>query len=105
MRDPIDNGSIWNHKSRAFAWLFGVAGILALLGTVGWVLRVIRKVLDGKGLESYTTFWGLSVNYIAALVFIVCCALLLLAAPLLHWWGTREERDFKRKYGIPDENT
>lgn len=94
------------HKdSKGFRALFLTGLCLSFVGFAAWAGYVALKVVAGEGLDYYWTGWGIRFNYIGALILIVCAALVCLAAPLLYWWGTRHERDFKRKYGIEDRNT
>jgi uncharacterized BrkB/YihY/UPF0761 family membrane protein len=94
------------HKdSKGFRFLFFTGLGLGFLGFLTWAGYIALKVATGQGLDYYWTGWGVRFNYIGALVLIICAGLIGLAAPVLYWWGTRHERDFKRKYGIDDRNT
>ena len=75
----------------------GVAGI-------GVISRIVNKVLTGHGLDYYTSMEGFEFNYIGALIVIIVMVLFLLIAPLIHYLDPiiREEKDFKKKYGIKD---
>lgn len=67
------------------------------------ILRVVEKVRTGHGLDYYTTFEGYQFNYTGALVGYIAISLLMILAPLIYWIGSKEERDFKSKYGISDK--
>jgi len=73
---------------------------LWLLGSIGFFLRVLDKVLTGHGLDYYTTFWGVQFNYIGALTVFIVGAVLIAISPIIYWLSTLEERNFKKKYGI-----
>lgn len=73
---------------------------LVFLGSIGFFLRVLDKVISGHGLDYYTTFWGIQFNYIGALTVLIVGFALAVLSPLIYWVGTAEERSFKRKYGI-----
>jgi hypothetical protein len=77
--------------------------VLWLLGGLGFFLRVLDKVVSGNGLDYYTTFWGVRFNYVGALVTFACIAVLFVSLPMIYWYSTREERSFKKKYGVRDE--
>lgn len=75
-------------------------GILSIFALVGQVLQVIEKVRTGHGLDYFITMWGYQFNYIGALVGFIAIALLCIISPIIYWVGSKEERSFKRKYGI-----
>ena len=82
-----------------------IAFALWLLGSLGFFLRVLKKVLTGHGLDYYTTFWGVQFNYVGALTVFIAGAILIAISPIIYWFSTMEERSFKKKYGIRDKQT
>lgn len=76
--------------------LFGLAGLAA---TARILLVAVDKVMSGRGLETYRTFWLVEFNYIGVLVLFGAVVAVLLAggAFWLHeWW---QWRSLERKYG------
>lgn len=82
--------------------LTAIVSLLVFLGGIGFFLRVLDKVLSGHGLDYYTTFWGIQFNYIGALTVFIVVFVLIVLSPFIYWFGTAEERSFKRKYGISE---
>jgi len=74
--------------------------IIALGSLASFVGHAISQIQSGRGLEYYFTGVGNKMNAIGALIAVGCVLLAALGGLLLRWWDAREERDFKRKYGI-----
>jgi len=66
--------------------------MLCALGGFGWMLFVVRRVIDGHGHDIYFNWWGVQFSYIGTLVLIASAFLVGLAAWLLRRWATRRER-------------
>lgn len=77
-----------------------IIGIFAIIGMTSFLGRLIYKVRSGQGLEYYFTGFGVKMNYIGVLMTLSCIPLALLIGLVIRWWTLRDERDFKRKYGI-----
>lgn len=80
-----------------------LVGSLSTFALASQVLQVIEKVRTGHGLDYFTTMWGYQLNYIGALVLFIITALLFLFSPIIYWFSTKDERSFKRKYGIREK--
>ena len=80
-----------------------IAVVFWLLGSLGFFLRVLKKVLSGHGLDTYTTFWGVQFNYIGSLIVFIVGAALVVISPVIYWLNTMEERSFKKKYSVRDK--
>jgi len=74
----------------------GIGGILAL---VGFVLHAVGEIRSGHGLDYYFTGFGVKFNYIGALVLLICIPVALLLGWTLNYWLSRDERDFKNRFG------
>jgi hypothetical protein len=76
-----------------------IAGIAVILAVVGFVLHAIERILSGHGLDYYFTGYGVKFNYIGALVLLICIPVALLLGWTLNYWLSRDERDFKDRFG------
>lgn len=79
-----------------------VVMFLWFIGSIGFFMRVLDKVLSGHGLDYYTTFWGVQMNYVGTLVTFLIAFVIIILAPVLYWFSTAEERSFKEKFGIDE---
>jgi hypothetical protein len=59
----------------------------------------IDKVRDGKGFETYRTYWLVEFSYAGVLVLFAALVVALIVAVALWWREQRLWRDFERKYG------
>jgi hypothetical protein len=86
---------------RRFA-LFGliVAGIASVIGLAHLVGVAAEKVRDGRGFETYRTFWLVEFSYVGVLVLFGAIILVVPVCAWLWWREEREWRDFERKYGV-----
>ena len=82
-----------------------VVWFLTVLGTFGLFLRVLKKVITGRGLDYYTTAWGVQVNYIGVLITFVVIIIFFILAPFIYWFDPiyREERSFKKKFKVSEK--
>ncbi len=74
------------------------------LALVGFVLRAVEKIHSGHGLDYYFTGFGVKFNYIGALVLLICIPVALLFGWALNHWLSRDERNFKERFGKRDSN-
>ncbi len=81
------------------------AGVVSLVALSHLISDAIDKVVSGRGLETYRTFWLVEFNYVGVLVMLGCVVLALLMAGGMwayEWW---QWRDLKRKYSGTERNT
>lgn len=78
---------------------FIVAGVASVLGLVGLVLRAVAMIRDGRGIETYKTFWGVEFSWIGVLVGIGASVLALVVAVFFRWREERQWRALEKKYG------
>jgi hypothetical protein len=89
-------------QSRKCTWfcagflLFGLAG---LAGTARVLLVAIDKVMSGRGLETYRTFWLVEFNYIGVLVLFGAVVVALAIGAGLWLYDRWQWRSLERKYG------
>jgi hypothetical protein len=69
------------------------------MGAAGFVLELILKVQQGRGLDYYFTGFGVKMNYLGVLILVMLAPVALLVAAGVSWWARRHERDFLRRYG------
>jgi hypothetical protein len=70
---------------------------LAILGLVGFILRVYQKIVTGHGLETYTTGWGVQMNYIGVLITFILIPVVLIGGWLINYFITRDERQLRKQ--------
>ena len=75
--------------------LFGLAG---LAGLASLLTVAVKKVQDGKGFETYRTFWLVEFSYVGFLVLFVCILVAVLVGLALSWREERQWRAFEKKY-------
>jgi hypothetical protein len=67
----------------------------ALVGTIGFVLGLVKRVRDGRGADHYTAMSGLEWSALPVLVVLVLGVTISLVGGVLRWYFERsEERDF-----------
>ena len=81
--------------------LFGlfVAVIASVIGLARLLTVAIEKVLEGRGFETYRTFWLVEFSYVGVIVLFAAVVLVFPVCVWLWWREEREWRDFERKYG------
>jgi hypothetical protein len=62
-----------------------IAGVGILLGCVGFIMRVTKKVSEGKGLEYYRSFAGIEWNYLAVFILLAIIPLVVVIALIWRW--------------------
>ena len=94
------------NKNCKICFCAALGGILFLVVLGGHLWMTIEKVRTGHGLEIfYFTFYSprLGMSYLSALIYYTIFAVVVLFLPLINWFSTKEERDFKKKYHIDDK--
>lgn len=76
--------------------------VIGLVGFAGLMLRAARIVLDGRGAETYRTFWLVEFNWIGALAMAIAGLLALVVALVVQWRDDWRWRELERKYGTRD---
>ena len=69
----------------------------------GTILELILDVRAGKGLDYYFNGFGARVTPIGMIAAVGLIPLAVVAGRLLHWWHTRDERDFARRFPLRDD--
>ena len=72
-----------------------LASIAALANLLA---EAISKVRDGKGFNTYRTFWLVEFSYVGFLVLVGSIVVALLVAAVLSWRIERQWRAFEKKY-------
>lgn len=75
---------------------------VGLVGFAGLMLRAARMVLDGRGAETYRTFWLVEFNWIGVLVTAAAAFLALVVALVIRWREDWKWREIERRYGTRD---
>lgn len=83
-------------KSNIFAI---IAGILILIGMVGFLSWLIQRVIEGKGTDLYQSVWGISFSAIGLLITIFVVVMAVLLGSYINHKHKKEEKDFISKYG------
>jgi hypothetical protein len=96
--DENTQHGIWGR--RFFFVGLNLAAFASVIGLAYLLTVAVQKVREGRGFETYRTFWLVEFNYIGVLVLF---GVLLVVAPVCVWLWWREERqwrDLERKYGV-----
>ena len=73
-------------------WIFAgfvVIGLASIAGLAGLILRAVAMVRDGRGTETYRTFWLVEFNWIGVLVFLAAALAAFIIAALFRWREAR----------------
>jgi hypothetical protein len=70
-----------------------------LVGLAWMVTTAIQKVLSGKGLETYRTFWLVEFNWVGFLALLLALVVALVISLFFLWREERQWKDLERKYG------
>ena len=76
-----------------------ISGVLITMGIIGFLLWLIQRVIEGKGIDLYKSHWGLSFSAIGVLIFIGVAILAGLIGAFYSYRQSKEERDLVKKYG------
>ena len=76
--------------------------IVGLVGFTGLMLRAAKMVLEGRGAETYRTFWLVEFNWIGVLITAAAGLLALAAALAFQWREDWKWRELERRYGTRD---
>jgi hypothetical protein len=82
--------------------------VICLVGVIGFsglILRALRMVLDGRGAETYRTFWLVEFSWIGLLIMCAVAALAFGVALLFQWREERQWQQLERKYGVRDPDS
>lgn|GEM_PF-2906318 len=86
-----------------FKLVVSVIGTLLLLAAFGiWTFGIWIKVRSGHGLDTYLTPEGVEFNYIGALILFLLIPISLGIGLGIRYWQLRDERSFKKKFGIKE---
>ncbi len=75
---------------------------LLLIGFSGFVLWLIKRVVDGKAIDLYKSHWGLTNSALGVLIFIGVAILAGIVAIYINHKHSKEEKDLIDKYGKKD---
>ncbi len=83
-----------DHSTRSrIVWT--LAGVLAFLGFLTFVVGLVNRVRQGRGIDHYTAMSGYEWSAIPVLILIVVAFTVLIIGGMLRWYfDRREERDF-----------
>ncbi len=81
-----------------------VYGVLMTLGTSGFILWLVKRVVDGKGIDLYKSNWGLSFSAIGVLVLFTVAVLAVLVSLFFMYRQNKLEKDLLEKYGKDKDN-
>jgi hypothetical protein len=87
----------WGHRLIPLG--VSVALVAVAFRFLSLVTTAITKVREGKGLETFYTFWLVEFSYIGFLISIAAIFVALIIAVGFWWREERHWRDFERKYG------
>jgi hypothetical protein len=62
----------------------------------------VGKVRSGHGLDTFLTGEGVEFNYIGALILLLLIPLSLIVGWGIRYWQLKDERSFKKKFGIKE---
>jgi hypothetical protein len=79
-----------------------VGSFIGLIGFVGLTLHALKMVLDGRGAETYRSFWFVEFSWIGLLILFGVAALALGVALVIRWREEWQWRQLERKYGVRD---
>ncbi len=79
--------------------MFFFGGAVAMVGGIGFIVRVWNKVASGQGADYYKTFWGVDFSYTGVFLLMLLLPVVSLIGLLLRYLEQREEKDFLQKYG------
>lgn len=77
--------------------------LAAFVGLAGLILRALAMVRDGRGAETYRTFWLVEFNWIGMLVLVGAAVVAFLIAVAIHWREEQQWRALERKYNRRDD--
>lgn len=83
---------------------FVVFGLASFVGFVGLVLRALAMVRDGRGMETYRTFFLVEFNWIGVLAFAGSAIVALLVAAVIRWREQQQWRALERKHGAHNKH-
>ena len=84
--------------SRFLALGLIVAMVAAFASLASLITVAVTKVREGKGFETYRTFWLVEFSYVGVLVLFVSIVLALLLCLAFSWHEERKWRAFEKKY-------
>jgi len=76
---------------------------LSILGAIGFIFFLVKKVKSGHGLEHYISMAGYDLSYLQALMMFGSIPIVVILVGFVYHFTTKDERDFKKKYKIKDE--
>jgi hypothetical protein len=79
-----------------------LSAFLVLIIFAAMVFRIVAKVRSGHGLDTYLTPEGVEFNYIGALILLLLIPVSLVIGLGIRYWQLRDERSFKKKFGIEE---
>jgi heme/copper-type cytochrome/quinol oxidase subunit 2 len=79
-------------------WTFIVSEILLIIGASGFLLWLIKRVIDGKGIDLYRSNWGINYSSIGILTLIVLVVVVMIVGSYLSSRQRKEEFDLLQKY-------
>lgn len=83
---------------------FVLFGLISLAGFLGLVLRALAMVRDGRGMETYRTFFLVQFNWIGVLAFIGSAIVALFIAAMVRWRENQQWRALERQYSTTDKH-
>ena len=77
---------------------FVIFGLASVAGFVGLVVRALAMVRDGRGMETYRTFFLVEFNWIGVLALISSAIVALLIATVFRWREQQQWRALEHQY-------
>ena len=66
--------------------------------------EVAKMVLDGRGAETYRTFWLVEFNWVGVLITVAAAFVALMVALVFSWREEWRWRELERRYGTRDSD-
>ena len=76
---------------------------MMIVGTIGFIFFLVKKVDSGSGLDHYISMAGYDLSYLQALMMFGSMPFVVILAEIVSHYLGKDERDFIKKYDIKDE--
>ena len=80
-----------------------IADAMIMVGGLGFLFLLLKKVKSGEGLDHYISMAGYDLSYLQALMMFISMPLVGVLVGIIYYFTTKDEKDFKKKYNIKDE--
>lgn len=78
----------------------GVAALASVIGLAHLISVALQKVGEGRGFDTYRTYWRVEFSYVGVLVLFAAIVAVIPVCAWLWWREERQWRDLERKYGL-----